>query len=116
AMFRDLTVCPEPETFDPERFLTADGPLINAVFGFGKRICPGRFIADSTIFITAATGMSLFHVGSPKGGPNQAWINENVNAGQILARPQPFQCSISPRSAKVEELIMQDPSTTHLAD
>ncbi|KAI0050259.1 cytochrome P450 [Auriscalpium vulgare] len=120
AMFRDPTLYPEPDTFDPERFLTADGqfkddPLINAAFGFGKRICPGRFVADSTIFLTAATVMSSFHVGSPKGSANEACINDNVNLGQMIARPQPFQCSISPRGAKAEELIMQDPSTAHSA-
>ncbi|KAI0050246.1 cytochrome P450 [Auriscalpium vulgare] len=110
AMFRDPTVYPDPETFNPERFLTAEGqfkddPRLNAIFGFGKRICPGRFLAESTIFLTAAMVLSTFFVGRPKGSSEQAAIDNNVNVGQAIAQPQPFQCSISPRSAMAEELI-----------
>ncbi|KAI0050257.1 cytochrome P450 [Auriscalpium vulgare] len=119
AMLQDPVAYPNPEKFDPGRYLTADGkfkddPLINAAFGFGKRICPGRFIVDSTVFITAAMVMSTFTVGRPKDG---ACIDENVNTGHVVTQPQPFKCSIAPRSAKAEELIraavFQSSSSVH---
>ncbi|KAI0050256.1 cytochrome P450 [Auriscalpium vulgare] len=111
GMLHNPAVYPAPDTFNPERHLTADGelkddPLLSAAFGFGKRICPGRFIAESTIFITAAMVLSTFSVGRPKGSSEEACIDGNVNVGQIVAQPQPFKCSISPRSAMAEKLIV----------
>jgi hypothetical protein len=45
---------PEPERFNPARYLNADGEIDpsvrdprTAVFGYGRRICPGRFFADT---------------------------------------------------------------------
>jgi hypothetical protein len=67
AILHDPDVYPEPEVFDPERFLNPDGtlrddPLLTSVFGFGKRICPGRHLADATLFIFAATVLSALHI------------------------------------------------------
>lgn len=51
----------------PERFLTADGKLNPdmkdaelAAFGFGRRICPGRHMALSSIWIAMASVLSTF--------------------------------------------------------
>ena len=45
-MSRDETRYPNPEMFIPERFLDAEGMLNDDmpdfVFGFGRRICPGK--------------------------------------------------------------------------
>jgi cytochrome P450 len=58
---------PEPETFNPERFLNADGslrddPILTSAFGFGKRICPGRHLADATLFLVVASLFSTFNI------------------------------------------------------
>ena len=67
AITRDPDVYPEPEVFKPERFLNANGTLrdgvaLTSVFGFGKRVCPGRHFVDKTLFIVAATVLSVFRV------------------------------------------------------
>jgi cytochrome P450 len=67
AITRDPDVYPEPEVFRPERFLNDDGTLrddatLTSVFGFGKRVCPGRHYVDATLFIVAATVLSVFRV------------------------------------------------------
>ena len=67
AITRDPDVYPEPEVFKPERFLNLNGTLrdgfiLTSVFGFGKRVCPGRHFADTTLFIVAATVLSVFRI------------------------------------------------------
>jgi len=64
---------PEPNAFKPERFLNADGslrddPVLISVFGFGKRICPGRHFVDATLFIVVASLFSVFNIETGEGG------------------------------------------------
>jgi hypothetical protein len=56
AITHDSKVYPEPDTFNPERFLGAD-PAPDPrtyVFGVGRRICPGRDFAEASIFTTVS--------------------------------------------------------------
>ncbi|KAI6120005.1 cytochrome P450 [Pisolithus croceorrhizus] len=57
----------DPEHFDPTRYLTADGKLKpdakqdnSKFFGFGRRICPGRFFAGDSLWAAAAVILSTF--------------------------------------------------------
>jgi hypothetical protein len=67
AILHDPDVYPEPEVFNPERFLNPDGtlrddPTLASAFGFGKRVCPGKHLTDTTLFIFAATMLSVLQV------------------------------------------------------
>ena len=67
AILHDPTVFPEPDSFKPERFINPDGslrddPVMSTVFGFGKRICPGRHLADAMMFIAIASFLSVFDI------------------------------------------------------
>jgi len=60
-------VYPEPEVFNPGRFINPDGSLrddstLVSVYGFGRRICPGRYFVDATLFIVAVTVLSVFRI------------------------------------------------------
>jgi len=59
AMSRDPHRYPDPEAFRPERFLTKEGTLngdgVRWSFGWGRRICPGRYSAFNAIWAAAAT-------------------------------------------------------------
>ncbi len=70
AITHDPDVYPEPDAFRPERFLNPNGTLrdddtLRSVFGFGKRVCPGRHYVDATLFIVAATVLSVFRIEMP---------------------------------------------------
>jgi cytochrome P450 len=44
---------PEPEEYRPERFMGETNPLLknyNMTFGFGRRICPGQYVATDQLF------------------------------------------------------------------
>ena len=67
AILHDPIMYPEPDSFKPERFINPDGslrddPVVSTIFGFGKRICPGRHLADAMIFIAVASFLSVFNI------------------------------------------------------
>ncbi|KAI0273085.1 cytochrome P450 [Russula aff. rugulosa BPL654] len=109
AITRDPDVFPEPEVFKPERFLNPDGTLrddvtLTSVFGFGKRVCPGRHYVDATLFIVAATVLSVFRIEKRRGSEGTPF--NFTYSGSLVSRPNPFPCSISPRDKRAEELII----------
>ncbi|KXN89168.1 O-methylsterigmatocystin oxidoreductase [Leucoagaricus sp. SymC.cos] len=71
TILSDSEIYSDPTSFNPDRFLK-DGKLDPSVrdptvacFGFGRRICPGRFFALDSIFMTFAHVLSVFNVLPP---------------------------------------------------
>ena len=53
-MAHDESRYPDPHAFKPERFPNDDGSLKpndvqHIAYGFGRRICPGRHLADALV-------------------------------------------------------------------
>jgi cytochrome P450 len=61
-VLHDETIFPEPSRFRPERYLDSNLKPPDAVFGFGRRICPGRFMARSSMWITIASVLTAFEI------------------------------------------------------
>ncbi|KAI0302458.1 cytochrome P450 [Multifurca ochricompacta] len=104
-------VYPEPDAFKPERFLEADGslrddPTLAATYGYGKRICPGRHLVDTTFFIFIASLLSVFNI--ERGKDDDVRHVEYSFTGAGISRPNPFRCSFIPRDQRAEELIIAD--------
>lgn len=69
AMLHNETVYPDSSKFSPERYLDSEGridPTVKdpapAAFGFGRRVCPGRYMAVSTLYITIASVLAMFNI------------------------------------------------------
>ncbi|GAP92623.2 putative cytochrome P450 oxidoreductase [Rosellinia necatrix] len=106
----DPDVYAEPEAFKPERFLAGDGrepePSPHRfVFGFGRRICPGRLLADNSLFLFVAQSLAVFRMskGSEADG-TEAEVKPRFQA-RVLSPPLPFNSIVKPRSRHHEILI-----------
>ncbi|EMD39030.1 hypothetical protein CERSUDRAFT_81801 [Gelatoporia subvermispora B] len=111
AILQDPKVYSEPKTFNPERFLR-DGawnlevmdPAVIA-FGAGRRICPGRYFAELSVFINAARILHTFDIMPALDAEGkQIKVEPDMTSGFVI-HPKPFQCSIKPRSKAAESLI-----------
>ncbi|KDQ28638.1 hypothetical protein PLEOSDRAFT_1063469 [Pleurotus ostreatus PC15] len=110
ALLRDEECHPDPDTFNPERFLK-DGKLnpktldSNPNFGSGRRICPGRFFAMDSILISVASTLFCFDITKAKDAGGRD-IEPDIRYAPASSRQVlPFECSIKPRSAQAATLI-----------
>jgi cytochrome P450 len=96
----------------PERFLTPEGALDPSVrdprtacFGFGRRVCPGRFIADATLFIAVATLLATVNIVRAKDTDGVDIVPEVESTSGIVCHAKPFPWSARPRSQEAEALL-----------
>ncbi|KAF5369133.1 hypothetical protein D9757_011080 [Collybiopsis confluens] len=71
AMNRDPSLYEDPDKFSPERHLNAPaGPFTNInnihAFGFGRRICVGRYMADNTVWLAIASILATLVLSTAK--------------------------------------------------
>ncbi|KAJ6518519.1 cytochrome P450 monooxygenase [Mycena vulgaris] len=107
-------VYPDPTNFKPERFMASENggqlPSIvletfEAVFSSGRRICPGRFVATTQLFITIVSILGAFDI-TPAMDENGNPIKVEPDFTYGLANhPLPFKYSITPRGRHVQELL-----------
>lgn len=96
----------DPHTFKPERFLgeKPEADPRQFAFGFGRRVCPGRALADSNIYLTMSYFLAVFDISKPVRNGNEIDVEPYFMPG-IVSHPAPFDYSIKPRSAEAVELI-----------
>ncbi|GJJ08158.1 hypothetical protein Clacol_002366 [Clathrus columnatus] len=114
-ILHDPEVYPDPMSFIPERFLPdKDGnvprdPTVSGVFGFGRRICAGRHLAEGFVWIMAVSVLSLFDIRpatDSDGKPIDVRYAMEPLPG-FFCHPQRFPCVITPRSPEVVQLLNQ---------
>ncbi|KAI0822115.1 cytochrome P450 [Trametes gibbosa] len=112
SLSHDPDCYPNPEIFDPERFFK-DGKCYSGardpssyIFGFGRRICPGRHLAEASLFLACASVLQAFSISPPldaHGRPVK--LEARVETDLIVAHPKEFDCIVKPRWHGAADLI-----------
>ncbi|EJD37779.1 cytochrome P450 [Auricularia subglabra TFB-10046 SS5] len=113
AMFNDEEHYPHPEKFEPARFLGPNGQLDARVldpadisFGFGRRVCPGRYFADAEVWLMIATVLYCFDIAPARDERGVEIVPSEVMSSGIVSALTKFPCVISPRSPAKEALVL----------
>lgn len=98
--------------FRPERFLyssskKSEADPTNLVFGFGRRICPGRILAEQSLYISIAQILSLLTISKKE---DDTETKEPRYSASAISFPEPFECRIQPRSLHAEALLRSSKS------
>ncbi|KAG5735110.1 O-methylsterigmatocystin oxidoreductase, partial [Termitomyces sp. T112] len=109
GMALDEKVYTDAQAFNPSRYL----PLPEGnhepyphPFGFGRRICPGRHLADASVWIAMASILATFDILKPIGSDGKEITPEVKFSTGITSQPSTFYCHIRPRNDQAKDLIM----------
>lgn len=111
AMTHDPEVYENPDEFDPLRYQPkAEGgrgePFPIGGFGFGRRICPGRHLAEASVWIVIATMLHTLTIKKAV-GPDGKEITPTVTLTPgLTSHPEHFDCVFAPRSKQHEGLVV----------
>lgn len=107
CMNLDSSNFPDPHTFDPSRWLaTSNSDLRYHAFGYGRRICPGRHIAENSVFLNIAKIMWGFNISTADDGGAGVDPDKDWTTG-FLTKPLPFEAKFTVRSQQHEAVIRE---------
>ena len=115
SMVNDEVKYPNPRKFMPERYLSPEGKFtggdINSIiaFGFGRRICVGRYLADASVWRLIACVLAAFRI-EPQTKNDDIEKLENLDEAflhTLMAHSIPYECAIAPRSPEIAEVIRE---------
>jgi cytochrome P450 len=116
AMREDDRMFESPTDFLPERWL---GKSQAGNFGYGRRICPGRFIARNSLTIVIARLLWGFNIRSKDG--NRLLVEEGMFTTDFVSKPTSFEAVFEPRTEGHRSVIENayeavDKNVVHLLD
>ncbi|KAI9443598.1 cytochrome P450 [Lactarius indigo] len=101
--------------FDPARYLDEKGQVKARMagreaghmsFGFGRRICPGRFVAEGTLAIDIATLLWAILFERPEGAQGELDVRTMVHSG-VNSNPKHFEYKMTARFTESEALLRE---------
>ncbi|KAK5043484.1 hypothetical protein LTR84_011953 [Exophiala bonariae] len=119
AIHRNPRDFPDPDRFDPERFIkgsTIARPYPNLrghnAFGWGRRVCSGQPLAEQGLFMTISRMLWAFNI-KPGLDSQGREIKPNIFAFTNCEnmRPQPFAARFIPRDAEIKNIIEDEAQT-----
>jgi cytochrome P450 len=114
ALSHDPIAFPDPDIFNPQRWLDSEGRLKDNMnlkfisYGFGRRVCPGLHLANNSLYITLALLLWSFRIAQRPDAP----INTHAFSDVIIPHSAPFEIDVIPRMqvAKLREMMTTNES------
>ncbi|KAI0078415.1 cytochrome P450 [Panus rudis PR-1116 ss-1] len=110
AMLHNPEDYPDPMLFKPERYIK-NGQIDPNVrdpstiaFGFGRRICPGRYLANSALSLMVALTLHTFNI-EPEGG--EPFDPETMIGSGLISFPTKVPAVLRPRSNDAERRVRE---------
>ncbi|RDX49713.1 cytochrome P450 [Lentinus brumalis] len=107
GMLREEKHYPDPDTFKPERWLGCDrrqkSHPYNVAFGFGRRACPGQYLAEELVFTSIAQILARFVISPAQDDNGDPVIPSDDSTNGGITFPVPFRCSIQPRTPRARD-------------
>ncbi|KAJ6559776.1 cytochrome P450 [Mycena capillaripes] len=113
GMSLNESVYSDPASFYPERFLpepTGKGePFFNnTVFGFGRRICTGQYVAENSLWIAIASILASCKIANAVDESGNIIMPAPHSPMDLSSHhPKDTRCIISPRSPGAKALILE---------
>ena len=104
---RDPQVYHDPEEFKPERYFAPfqEPDPASFIFGIGRRICTGRRVADSTMFLTVAKVLAAFDISKGRDAEGRE-IQPTIGLEPgVITKALPFSVKVVPRNEAYAELV-----------
>ncbi|KAK0472777.1 cytochrome P450 [Armillaria novae-zelandiae] len=111
AITRNESWFPDPETFNPERHLNRDKDSeipepTSLAFGFGRRSCPGSYLAVDTVWTAVAISLATCTISPEVDAEGKPILPEVRYTSGAFSHPYPFTCRIQCRSEGVSVLLV----------
>ncbi|KAI0302989.1 cytochrome P450 [Russula brevipes] len=103
--------------FDPARHLDANGDIPSGLsdnkeghssYGFGRRNCAGRHMANNSLFINIAVLLWAAKIERKKDASGQFVPLDEFGDRGFVVLPAPFECNITPRFAEAPAVLEQE--------
>ncbi|KAJ6574424.1 cytochrome P450 [Mycena capillaripes] len=91
--------------FSPEKIVNQDSDDVDPAdyaFGFGRRACPGKYMAENSLFIFVASILAAFRISKEADSDGESIPKFTPG---LISRPEPFKCKIEPRTPETKKLI-----------
>ncbi|KAJ7145001.1 hypothetical protein C8R43DRAFT_890913, partial [Mycena crocata] len=100
---------PSPFVFDPERFMESNPQADprECVFGFGRRICSGQNLAESSMWIQMVLSLLTATISKATDENGRTIEPEVAFTTAIVSHVKPFKYQITLRSASALALVRE---------
>ncbi len=120
AIHYNETLYPNPETFDPARFLNHTLPAADYInsnnpnerdhftYGAGRRICPGIHVAEKSLYINIVRTLWGFNITKMVGTDGKVQEPTTAMVRGFLSVPEDFKANFKARSPQHEKIIREE--------